>query len=198
MSTEGPPTGWYPDPAGATDTERRWDGTEWTNDTRPARRPDAASATTAATTTPAIGVSSVDAVQTIDEPRRQVPRRALLIGTAVLAVAAVATVAVVLLNRPSRLEAAFDECGMDERVGARLTDGGKTVILDHEGEDDSPGLDIIEVACFTVALGVPDSINARMDSTRALDGRQDAEFDDITVSWSYHPDTGIDMIFEEP
>ena len=86
---------------------------------------------------------------------------------------------------------------MGDRVGAQITDGGHTVLLDQKGEEDSSGLDIVEVGCFLYAVNVPDAITAQMDATRALDGRQSDEFDGITVSWSYHPDTGIDLVFED-
>ncbi len=34
--SQGPPAGWYPDPMGAHGMERRWDGSAWTEDLRPA------------------------------------------------------------------------------------------------------------------------------------------------------------------
>lgn len=46
------------------------------------------------------------------------------------------------------------------------------------------------------ALGLPDSIAMKMSQTRALDGRQTETYGDITVSWTYHPDHGLDVLYE--
>jgi hypothetical protein len=37
----------------------------------------------------------------------------------------------------------------------------------------------------------------RMDKTRALDGMQREVFDTFDVSWSYHPDNGLDIVIHE-
>lgn len=76
-------------------------------------------------------------------------------------------------------------------------DGGSTLLIDHDGEDDTGGASIDDVASVLFALGMPDSVVAQIDSTRALDGRQSASWDGFEVSWAYHPDTGIDMIVTE-
>ena len=47
-----------------------------------------------------------------------------------------------------------------------------------------------------VEIGLPDSLLAEMGETRALDGRQTAEYDDVSVSWSYHPDSGLEVMFK--
>jgi hypothetical protein len=44
---------------------------------------------------------------------------------------------------------------------------------------------------------MPGSIVARLDSTRAMDGVQQATWDSYTATWSYHPDSGIDLIIED-
>ncbi|MCR6649774.1 MAG: DUF2510 domain-containing protein [Cellulomonas sp.] len=187
MSTT--PAGWYPDPAGSPNA-RFWDGEAWTSQLRghdgvevPAPDPEL--------------VPVLDP-EPADEAKRR-PRRALFLiaGAAVIVIAAVVVLVITQANKPSRLQAAFDECGMEKRVGAEITDDGHTVLLDQKGEEDADGLDIIEVGCFLYAVDVPSSVSAQMDSTRALDGRQSAEFDGIKVSWVYHPDSGIDMIFED-
>lgn len=46
------------------------------------------------------------------------------------------------------------------------------------------------------ALGLPDSVTIKMSQTRALDGRQTETYEDITVSWTYHPDHGLDVLYE--
>lgn len=94
------------------------------------------------------------------------------------------------------LEAAKSECAPTS-TNVTVGDGGSTLLIDHQGEDETTGVSIEDVACLLVQLQVPDSVMAQMDSTRALDGRQSADFGDLSMSWSYHPDTGIDMIVTE-
>ena len=45
-------------------------------------------------------------------------------------------------------------------------------------------------------LGFSDGTIDRMAMTRALDGLQSAEGDKVGVTWTYHPDDGLNMIFE--
>lgn len=45
------------------------------------------------------------------------------------------------------------------------------------------------------ALGLPDWLYQEMGNTRAIDGRQKESFDDVTVTWSYHPNQGLEVIY---
>lgn len=91
------------------------------------------------------------------------------------------------------LAGAVTECGVENDSNAVLGDDGSTLVLDHRGGEDAHGLDISDVHCVLSELGIPDNVTHEMEKTRALDGRQDAEWDEITASWSYHPDTGLDV-----
>lgn len=44
-------------------------------------------------------------------------------------------------------------------------------------------------------LGFPDSVYAQMTSTRAIDGNQTYEKNGISVSWKYHPDNGLEVLY---
>ena len=44
-------------------------------------------------------------------------------------------------------------------------------------------------------LGLPDWLYEEMANTRALDGRQKEVFDDVTVTWSYAPSQGLEVIY---
>ena len=45
-------------------------------------------------------------------------------------------------------------------------------------------------------LGLPDSLDEQMKNTRAIDGYCEESFDDVDVSWNYHPDTGLEVYYE--
>ncbi len=55
-------------------------------------------------------------------------------------------------------------------------------------------LGFIEIA--NEELGLPSSVYQKMLETRSLDGRQSDETDVIEVSWTYHPDNGLEVMYE--
>ena len=97
----------------------------------------------------------------------------------------------VTLNLISVLEVTYDECDT-----GRLGDDGASLSFDTQGNDDASGDSIEDVACVLFALDMPDSIVTKVDSTRALDGTMTDEWDGITVTWNYHPDSGMNMVLE--
>jgi hypothetical protein len=113
---------------------------------------------------------------------------------AIVIVLAGAAALLILSLQPSKFEAAVDSCGLENDGDARLGDKGNSLTLNMEGEDDISGLSYDETFCVIDALEAPDSVTALMGETRALDGRQTAEWDGIQASWSYHPDNGLDLI----
>ena len=57
--------------------------------------------------------------------------------------------------------------------------------------------DLLMIKELNSELGLPDWLYTEMMSTRALDGRQKEVFDYVTVSWSYHPDSGINILYRK-
>ncbi|MER7333529.1 MULTISPECIES: hypothetical protein [unclassified Micromonospora] len=127
------------------------------------------------------------------QPRRR--RRRVLIVVAAVALALLATgIAFTLVNRQSPLEAARQTCGAASDDYARLGDDGSTLTLRSLGKETS-GLSLDQLECYWSALEMPDSVRAEVEATRALDGRRSGEWDEIRASWSYHPDSGVQMVF---
>jgi len=90
-------------------------------------------------------------------------------------------------------------CSLDG-VHAPIGDNGTTLTLDGKGKGySSAGLTQEELACVIVRLDTPSRITSTMEGTRALDGRQDDQWDTawgtISVSWTYHPDNGLDLVY---
>lgn len=52
------------------------------------------------------------------------------------------------------------------------------------------------IAVVNSQLGLPSSLLDKMSSTRALDGIQTQDCGDYTVTWNYHPDNGMKVIYE--
>ncbi|CAB4137801.1 hypothetical protein UFOVP325_99 [uncultured Caudovirales phage] len=87
---------------------------------------------------------------------------------------------------------AYDTCGAP--AGITVSDGGKSLIIDGMGEEDYSGANIYDTACVVGAIGTPSYIISNMETTNSLMGRQSDEFDGIAISWSYHPDNGLDVV----
>ena len=73
------------------------------------------------------------------------------------------------------------------------------------GESDSVSITIQKYEVITAAmplqrmlteLGFSSAVIDRMDNTRALDGTQNADGKNCNVTWTYHPDDGLQMVFE--
>lgn len=45
-------------------------------------------------------------------------------------------------------------------------------------------------------LGFSSATRSRISNTRSLDGTLDADGDHVNVTWTYHPDNGLQMVFE--
>ena len=87
----------------------------------------------------------------------------------------------------ARLIGVADSC----LVGRAIADGGTSLLLDTGYADDEVSME--ELACVLVALDTPEYVIDHIESTRALDGQQTAEWGDFSARWTYHPDSGIQM-----
>lgn len=84
---------------------------------------------------------------------------------------------------------------------AKLSDDGLALTIDTNPYDSKYSNDYeldATAAVFAVNsyLGFPTSVKEKMQSTRALDGMQSQECGDYMVTWSYHPDNGLKVIYE--
>lgn len=87
------------------------------------------------------------------------------------------------------IEEAATSCG----VGGKVGDDGTSISFDTEGKDDFFGDSIDDVICVLEGLDIPDRVRSRIDQTRALDGTQDAAWDDYEAFWNYHPKSGLNI-----
>ncbi|TFC79409.1 hypothetical protein E3O45_03785 [Cryobacterium sp. TMS1-20-1] len=90
---------------------------------------------------------------------------------------------------------ATQTCDVIDNVWIAVGDEGQSISMQSEGKE-SPGAEYVDVLCVLDQLDVPDSVNTRIGSTRALDGRQTATWADFDASWGYHPDSGLDIVVE--
>jgi hypothetical protein len=127
--------------------------------------------------------------------------RGRLTAVVVVTLAALALIAFVVSRAigasrtSSAFEAAKAECA-EESPHISLLDDGRGLSVAGEGSD-APGASIIEIVCVLDELNVPEAVVSCMDRTRALDGTQDATWGGVRASWTYHPDAGLNIVFEE-
>jgi hypothetical protein len=129
----------------------------------------------------------------------------ILIGMAIVALAGgLLALGIVTEKTPSsaratpemtRLQQAAEEC-VESATGVTVGDAGKTMIISAAGADTGEEATIDELACILRALDVTDAVTSQIDQTRALDGRQEADWGSFHASWTYHPDDGVNMVIE--
>ncbi|SDC39294.1 hypothetical protein SAMN05216410_1786 [Sanguibacter gelidistatuariae] len=90
---------------------------------------------------------------------------------------------------------AVTACDLTDTSGITLADKNLTLTFDHKGDEDSSGVEFSAIACLLDELDTPSAVTSHMDQTTSQDGRQTETWDNITVSWSYHPDRGMDGLF---
>lgn len=98
------------------------------------------------------------------------------------------------LGGSSQFDSAMSSCDLKAGDGASVSDGGNTLTLNGEGEDDTSGLAVEDLICVLDELGMPDAVFTEMSQTTAMDGRQEADWDNYEASYKYHPDNGLDIV----
>lgn len=90
---------------------------------------------------------------------------------------------------------AVRKCDADSEF-AVVSDHNHTLTIEQKGKDDYEGITGVELWCIIGALNAPSSVASHMEQTTSMDGRQTESWDNIEASWSYHPDRGMDSVFE--
>ncbi|NBU22709.1 MAG: hypothetical protein EBS38_02190 [Actinobacteria bacterium] len=91
-------------------------------------------------------------------------------------------------------EKAFYACKLNSKFGAKIADGGKTLILDGAFKYIITEKDY---NCVVRNLSMPVSVQRRVEITRALDGLQEASWGRLSAFWNYHPDSGLNITFSQ-
>ena len=98
-----------------------------------------------------------------------------------------------LVEKKSPFVLAEEKCSSSLVGDVELGDAGRTLTLHGDGKETS-GLSFDKLECYWAELKMPDSVKEEVLATRALDGRQSGDWNDIHASWSYHPDSGLQMV----
>lgn len=147
-----------------------------------------------------------------DMPSGPPPRRPwwqgtpLLIGLAVAAVVGVAALWFALANQgsdpipqqaaaptskqPTALEQVAYTCSLEDDA---IADQGHTLAITTDGEENNSPYDYGDLMCIARETGMPTFVRRQLETTRALDGMQKADWDNYSAFWNYHPDNGMNL-----
>lgn len=95
--------------------------------------------------------------------------------------------------RLAQFSTALKSCGI-KASNVVIHDSGESIELTRVTKYD--GMTYRELTCFLAGIDAPDSVDAKIGQTRALDGRQFADWNGFEAQWSYHPDDGASIIIE--
>lgn len=118
----------------------------------------------------------------------------LIIGILVISFV---VVGYIFLTQPSKIELAFENCSLSEGLNVGLDSNGKGLFLDGKGEEDYSGVSIGKQLCVLEELEMPATVRNQLSNTNSLMGVRTAEWDDISIEWSYHPDDGLNLTIKE-
>lgn len=90
---------------------------------------------------------------------------------------------------------AAEACLASSDPGLTIDDDGRAMYLDGEG-DESGGMNVFFQVCILRELDVPDSVFDRISNTNSSMGVQEASWDNFEMSWTYHPDNGLNVSVE--
>lgn len=99
---------------------------------------------------------------------------------------------------PPNFTGAYNTC-CNKSYYAKLADDGSYLEIDTNPFDfddftATGSFDAIELT--NTFLGLPDSVFRKMLQTNSLQGVQRHETENLVVSWTYHPDNGLEVIYE--
>jgi hypothetical protein len=100
------------------------------------------------------------------------------------------------MKADARLSEALTLCEALDAPGITFAEDGQSLNFDDKGKEDFSGGDFSDLQCLLEKLSAPSTVLARMYQTNFSMGVQDAEWDGISISWTYHPDRGLDANFE--
>ncbi|MDK1361629.1 hypothetical protein QNO00_15350 [Arthrobacter sp. zg-Y1219] len=132
------------------------------------------------------------------EASSRASRKHLVYGAVGLGFGLIAGIGLGQINIPfssNAIEEAAESCSVTDTYGIDIGDNGQSISMSSEGED-STGADYADISCLLAEMDIPDSVESRIGTTRALDGRQSADWDEFTASWGYHPDSGLNIVVE--
>ena len=107
-------------------------------------------------------------------------------------------IVILALTSDSKLESVYDKyCNP---MWASITEDGTTLTIDtnpYDIEDEISFEAISAIEAINKDLGLGDGVFEKMQTTRAIDGMQSITKKGYIVTWIYHPEKGLEVIYEK-
>lgn len=98
------------------------------------------------------------------------------------------------LRHKNLFEAKVILCGKKVGDSIQVDSDGMGMYLDGPSDDSwYTGLTVTDIMCVLDNLEIPSSVKSRMYGTTSMMGVQEATWQDLKASWSYHPSNGLDV-----
>lgn len=127
------------------------------------------------------------------------PKNILIAAIAIVAIV-VAVIIIIASNSGPNFKKIYKEhCN---EIWATVGEDNSYLSIDtnpYDIEDDGVAYAVAYSTIKTVneELGLPASLFKDMGSTTGADGKQIEEFEEVTVSWKYHPDSGLEVMYKK-
>lgn len=120
---------------------------------------------------------------------------------AIVLIVGIIIVSILAYNDKPNFQKAFEQAGGENVIGewVSVSHDGRSLRIDtnpSNTEDYYESDALVAIRKIHKALQLPDALITKMTGTRAIDGRQTANYDHIVVSWTYHPNYGLEIIYE--
>lgn len=121
---------------------------------------------------------------------------------AIIMIAAVVVISIIVVILVMRERNKVDFNDFRDRLDSsycEISDDGTYMTIDTNPDDEEDYFSAeayADIEYVNEELEFPDSVMKKMDETRALDGRLEEEYNGIKVSWTYHPDDGLEVMYE--
>ena len=131
------------------------------------------------------------------EKDKKVPM-SILISITFILLSASCLIAFLVEMGPTKLEHTFDKSGCTPYY-CEISKKGTYLEIDTNPENT---LNFSSQEAFEIIkkvneiLQLPESLSKKIDSTTAIDGRQVYNFENVSVSWIFHPEQGYEVIYE--
>ena len=122
-----------------------------------------------------------------------------LISVCVVVIAIIVLIVAISNSGPDLEKIYENHC---DAIWADVGSDGSYLSIDTNPDDvDGEGIAYYQ-SCVAIEeinkeLGLPESLYEDMGKTTANEGKQTEEFDEIIVSWKYHPDSGLEVTYKK-
>lgn len=129
---------------------------------------------------------------------KNLPKQALIAVAAVIVII-IAVIAITANSGPNFKKIYKNHC---ESVWAEVGSDNSFLTIDtNPFDEEDEGLAYYEaytaVKTINEKLGLPASLFEEMGNTTSADGKQNETYGKVSVSWKYHPDSGLEVIYKK-